>query len=80
MTLSCAFAGFDCSFQLFCVLTDFGISKMYSEDAGLVKAFKVVTLSGASIVYDAPEVVTRLRARTDCIMELAFAGVVYISE
>ena len=45
--------------QLFCALTAFGISPVYSENAHLVQAFKVVNLSGASIVYAAPEVVTR---------------------
>lgn len=37
--------------RLFCALTDFGVSKMYSEIATLVAAFKVVNMRGASIAF-----------------------------
>lgn len=65
--------------RLFCALTDFGISQVYSQNANLVHSFKVINLRGASIAFAAPEVVTRFRTRTDCSMELAFAGDVYSS-
>ena len=63
--------------KLSCVLTDFGISQMYSANANLVHAYKVVNLRGASILFAAPEVVTRLRQKGDATKELAFAGDVY---
>lgn len=63
--------------RLFCALTDFGISQMYTETAQLVHAFTVVNLRGASIVYAAPEVVQRFRGRRECTKELAFAGDIY---
>ena len=61
----------------FCALTDFGIAQMYTENANLVQAFKVVNVRGASVAYAAPEVVTRYRVRRDATKELAFAGDVY---
>ena len=63
--------------MLFCALTDFGISQVYSLNAKLVHAFAVVNLRGASITYAAPEVVVRLRTHNECTQELAFAGDVY---
>lgn len=63
--------------RLFCALTDFGISQVYSVDANLVHAFVAINLIGASIVFAAPEVVTRLHHRSECNVELAFAGDIY---
>lgn len=50
---------------------------MYSTNANLVYALKVVNLPGASIAYAAPEVVVRLRKRLICTKELAFAGDIF---
>jgi serine/threonine protein kinase len=47
----------------YCVLTDFGISILFTEKADLVHAFNVMNLHGASISYAAPEVMSRLRRR-----------------
>lgn len=67
----------DSNRKLFCALTDYGISQMYSENALLVRAFKVINVTGASIAFAAREVVSRLRTRADFTMELAFAGDIY---
>lgn len=63
--------------RLFRAPADFGISQMFSENAQLVQAFKVVNVRGASVAYAAPEVATRLRTRVDATKELAFAGDIY---
>lgn len=63
--------------RLRCVLTDFGIAQLYSIDSQLVHAFKVANLRGASIVYAAPEAVSRFRSKEESTKELAFAGDVY---
>ena len=60
-----------------CVLTDFGIAQMYSENAQLVRAFKVVNLRGVSIEYAAPEAITRYREQGNVTKQLALAGDVY---
>lgn len=63
--------------QMFCALTDFGISQMFSENASLVHAFKVANLNGVSIAYAAPEVLYRFRNKINPTKEEAFAGDVY---
>lgn len=63
--------------QYFCVLTDFGISQLYSQNANLVYAFTVVNVRGASIAYAAPEVVSRFRRGEDATQSMAFAGDIY---
>ena len=47
--------------SVFCVLTDFGISQVFSEKSLLVKAFRPVITNGASITYAAPEALLKLR-------------------
>jgi serine/threonine protein kinase len=46
--------------RLFAVLTDFGITRVISKKALLVRAFRVQDVKGASFLYAAPELVERL--------------------
>lgn len=63
--------------QLYAALTDFGISQVFTVNAQLLREFKVVNLRGVSLVYAAPEAVSRFRQHLDATKELAFAGDVY---
>lgn len=63
--------------HLCAALTNFGISQVFTVNALLVRDFKVVNLRGVSMVYAAPEVVSRFRRRVDAKQEDAYAGDVY---
>lgn len=63
--------------EFYCVLTDFGISQIYSTKATLVHSFEVVNMRGVSIAYAAPEAVIRFRNRQDANKWTVMAGDVY---
>jgi serine/threonine protein kinase len=46
-----------------CVLTDFGISKILTEEYLASKAFQIVNLKGLTIPYAAPDVLQRFRRK-----------------
>lgn len=46
---------------MYCVLTDFGISQIFSQNSQLVGAFRVTNLRGLSLTYASPEVIQRFR-------------------
>lgn len=63
--------------RLFCALTDFGISQMYSDAAQLVGGFKIVDLRGASVAYAAPDVLVRLKFGVPATLALSLASDIY---
>lgn len=64
--------------QEFCVLTDFGISQMYSQTSNLVHAFRVINMGGLSFQYAAPELFVKLRLGiTSAGVEEAFQADIY---
>jgi serine/threonine protein kinase len=46
-----------------CYLTDFGITRILSEDIAASKAFNVINLRGLSMPYASPEAFTNFRSK-----------------
>lgn len=53
----------DAGGQLVPVITDFGVSRVLSDEDLHVKAFRTSNLNGLSLTYAAPEVFTRFRQK-----------------
>ncbi len=66
----------DTTGQLFCVLTDFGITKVFNNTSLLVAQFVTVNLNAASIAYAAPEVLVNFRRRgTQSMSEVPYSDI-----
>lgn len=57
----------DESDRLFCVITDFGITRILSWDSVASKAFTPANLTGFSLLHAAPEVFLRFKGRANLI-------------
>ena len=51
--------------QLMVVVSDFGISRVVTQEKLRVAAFQLSTLRGASIAYASPDAITRFRQRVN---------------